>query len=146
MRPTPPRLDARIATLCQSLKGRGFLTYAEQAAKLNRRGRRTSSGAQWTAQSVYLCCRRHRQRRGSKRISSAETHDLLDGRWRATMRDKVLELRSYGVMRYEDIVRTLNDAGIPTRTGRPWTYQAVCRLMRGIGMPTGKPGRRRLDE
>jgi hypothetical protein len=30
--------------------------------------------------------------------------------------------------------------------GRRWSMQSVLRLMRAIGLPTGKPGRRRRDE
>lgn len=146
MQATPPRFDARIVTLCHSLKGQGYLTYAEQAAELNRRGRQTSSGAQWTAQSVYLCCRRQRQRHNGKRISNAETRELLDGRWRTDIRRKVLELRTYGVTRYDDVAKTLNDEGIPTRTGKFWSRQSVYRLMRQIGLQTGNTGRRRRDE
>jgi hypothetical protein len=146
MRATPPSHDDRIARLCQLLKGQGFFTYAEQAQELNRRGKRTSSGAEWNAQSVYLCCRRHRQRHNGKRATSAQTHDLLDGRWRDQMRTKVLELKSYGVIRYADLAEALNAGGVTTRLGHPWTLQSVLRLMRSIGMPTGKPGRRSRDE
>ena len=146
MQPTPPRHDARVARLCQVLKAQGFLTYAEQARELNRRGTRTSSGAEWNAQSAYLCCRRHRQRHGGKRITSAETHDLVDGRWRHRMREMILELKSYGVTRYDDLAKALNSEGVPTRLGKLWTKQSVCRLMRTIGLPTGKPGRRGRDE
>jgi hypothetical protein len=44
------------------------------------------------------------------------------------------------------VARSLNAEGITTRLGQPWTMQAVYRLMRSIGLQTGKPGRRRHDE
>lgn len=62
------------------------------------------------------------------------------------MRRKVLELRSFGIIRYDDVVRTLNAEGIPTRRGKAWTLQSVARLMRAIGLMTGKVGRRGPDE
>jgi hypothetical protein len=138
--------DAEIAVLCATLRGTGFFTYTEQAAELNRRGSRTKRGARWTAQSVYLSCRRHRQRVGGRRMRSGEVHDLLDGRWRNEIRGKILELQSYGVTRYDDIAKSLNKEGIMTRLGKPWSMQSVFRLMRSIGLQTGKPGRRRYDE
>ena len=145
MQPTPASYDERIASLCQALKGQGFLTYAEQAEELNRRGKRTWNGAEWNAQSVYLCCRRYRQRHDGRRITSAETHDLLDGRWRDAMRGKIVELKSYGVTRYDDLAMALNGEGVTTRLGRPWTRQSILRLMRSVGLPAGKPGRRRRN-
>jgi hypothetical protein len=48
-----------------------------------------------------------------------------------------------------DILQTgfmLNREGVTTRLGQPWSQQSVYRLMRGIGLQTGKPGRRRRDE
>jgi hypothetical protein len=133
-----------VADLCMALRGQGALTYAEIAAALNRQGSRTRRGALWNAQSIYLCCRRARGE--GARQQSFETHELLDGRWRDGMRRKILELKSYGVRRYADIAASLNEEGIRTRLGRRWSTQSVLRLMRGIGLPTGKPGRRRKDE
>jgi hypothetical protein len=140
------RRNEEVAALCAQLRQGGHFTYAEQAAELNRRGERTERGVLWTAQSVYLCCRRHRTRLGRNPLSSGEVHDLVDGRWRDRMRTKILELKSYGVTRYDDIARNLNEEGITTRLGRAWTLQSVHRLMRSIGLPAGKPGRRSRDE
>ena len=142
---TPKRIAAvatRIADLSEDLSGNGFLTYAEQAKELNRRGERTARGNLWSAQSLYIACRTA----GRRRMTSRETHELVGGRWRQSMRGKVLELRSYGVTRYDDLAAALNQEGIATRLGRAWTKQAVFRLMRDIGLPTGKRGRRRRDE
>ena len=139
-----PRGDEEVAVLCAKLRETGFFTYAEQAAELNRRGNRTQRGAHWNAQSVYICCRRHRQ--AGKPLTPGEVHDLIDGRWRDQMRTKVLELKSYGVTRYDDIASNLNKEGITTRLGKPWTKQGVYRLMRTIALQTGKSGRRRHDE
>ena len=100
----------------------------------------------WNAQTLYHCCRRHRLCEGKGRLRSGEVHDLLDGRWRDQMRTKILELKSYGVYRYDDITRNLNEEGISTRLGKPWTTQAVYRLMRTISLQTGKSGRRRHEE
>jgi hypothetical protein len=73
-------------------------------------------------------------------------HELVDGRWRDQVRDKVLELKRFGATRYADIAASLNREGATTRLGQPWSEQSVYRLMRGIGLQTGKPGRRRHDE
>lgn len=40
------------------LRGKGFLTYAEQAEEMNRLGQLSRRAKAWTAQSVYLCCPR----------------------------------------------------------------------------------------
>jgi hypothetical protein len=79
-----------VARLCTVLRGQGALTYAEIAAALNGQGSRTRRGALWTAQSVYLCCRRARGERPRQQCS--ETHELLDGRWRDGLRRKIVEL------------------------------------------------------
>jgi hypothetical protein len=74
------------------------------------------------------------------------TTRMVDGRWRDQMRAKILELKSYGVTRYADVAQSLNTEGITTRLGHPRTPQSIYRLMRSIGLPTGKPGRRRRHE
>jgi hypothetical protein len=133
---------AHIVELCDALTGKGFLTYAEQATELNRQGERTDRGAKWTAQSVYLCCRLARPRR----MHSREVHELVDGRWRHRMREKILELKRLGATRYADIAKSLNGEGVTTRLGQAWSEQSVYRLMRSVGLQTGKSGRRRHDE
>jgi hypothetical protein len=136
----------KITAISVKLRGEGFLTYAEQAAELNRLGERTVRGTLWTAQSVYISCRHDRRAKGGRKLTSREVHELVDGRWRDQLRDKVLELKRFGATRYADIAKTLNKEGVTTRLGQQWSEQSVYRLMRGIGLPTGKPGRRRRDE
>lgn len=135
-----------VAKMCETLRKDGHLTYADQAAELNRRGICTRRGLAWTAQSVYLRCRRDRVRQGHAARTSRETREIVDGRWRNEMRAKVLELKSYGVTRYVDLAKALNEEGVDTRLGKRWSKQSIDRLMRNIGLQRGKPGRYRHDE
>ena len=139
------RADARgkrAVRLCEALRKRGLFTYREQADELNRLGERRVRGGLWTAQSLYICCRRG----GARRQKSREVHELVDGRWRDTLRAKVLELKSCGVTRYDDLAEALNKEGVTTRLGQPWSKLSVYRLLRDIGLQAGRPGRRRRDE
>ena len=135
-----------IAALCGALRAEGILTYRELAAALNKQGSRTRRGTLWTAQSVYICCRHDRRAKGVKKRTSRETHELVDGRWRHRLREKVLELKRFGATRYADIAASLNREGVTTRLGRAWSDQSVYRLLRTIGLQAGKPGRRSRDE
>jgi hypothetical protein len=62
------------------------------------------------------------------------------------MRVKILELKACGCTRYADIAEALNQEGLATRLGHRWSPLAVYRLMRRIGLQTGKVGRRHHDE
>ena len=137
---------AGVASRCAALRAQGTLTYRELATALNKQGSRTRRSARWTAQSIYICCRNDRRAKGGRKLTSREVHELVDGRWRDELRDKVLELKRFGATRYADIAKSLNREGVTTRLGQPWSQQSVYRLMRGIGLQTGKPGRRRRDE